>query len=258
MDSTFTSPLYDLFRRREAPVEVRLLAARGVLAPRAHEQLALLVLLAGDDDELVRGAAEETLARIPRALLSGFLARADVDAGMREFFRGRGVEPSAEPAPDADEALVGEDGDGDVETTEEGEQRQVPITALSVTDRMKAAMRGRREQRAVLIRDPNRLVAAAVLSSPKLTESEVEGFARMSNVSEEILRLIGTNRSWIKKYAVAAALARNPKTPLGVSMPLIHHLIEKDVKQISMDRNAPEPLRLLARKIMASGKARRR
>ena len=60
---------------------------------------------------------------------------------------------------------------------------------------MKLAMKRTREQRAVLVRDPNKLVSSAVMSNPKLTDAEIEGFARMTNVSEEVLRLIGRNRS---------------------------------------------------------------
>jgi hypothetical protein len=256
MDSASSSPLLDLFRRGEVPLEVRLLAARGGLAPRAHEQIRLLLLLVGDDDELVRDAAEGTLARIPREPLAAFVARADVEVEIREFFQRRGVEPGAVASVDVQDSLVA---DADESPAEEGEaeQRPVPITSLSIIQRMKLAMRGRREERAVLVRDPNRLVAAAVLSSPKLTESEVEAFARMANVSEEVLRLIGSNRVWVKKYPIVSALARNPKTPLGVSMPLVHHLVERDVKQIAADRSAPEPLRVLARKMLTAGQARR-
>ena len=81
-------------------------------------------------------------------------------------------------------------------------------------------MQGTREERGVLIRDPNRLVSSAVLSSPKLTESEVEAIARMTNVSDEVLRIVGTTRSWIKNYNVIAALARNAKTPVAISLTL--------------------------------------
>ena len=62
---------------------------------------------------------------------------------------------------------------------------------MGVAERMKAAMKGTKSERAILIRDPNKLVSAAVLSSPKLTESEVENFAKLANVSEEVLRTIG-------------------------------------------------------------------
>jgi hypothetical protein len=120
---------------------------------------------------------------------------------------------------------------------------------------MKLAMKGTREQRSVLIRDSNKLVSAAVLSSPKLNESEVEAYTKMGNVSEDVLRIIGQNRAWVKNYGVAMGLCKHPKTPPAISMHLVHRLHEKDLKMLAMDRNAKEGLRLLARKILTKGKA---
>jgi hypothetical protein len=255
MEPSFHSPLLDVFRRGEAPVEVRLLAARGAIAPRAHEQVALLMLLVGDPHVEVRLAAEETLGLLPRAPLAAFLARPDIGDDVRAFFRERGVEPAAVASAETEQPLL----DEDAPTEQPGTEGRPPnISTLTVMERMKLAMRGRREDRAVLVRDPNRLVAAAVLSSPKLTETEIEAFARMQNVPEEVLRLIGTNRSWVKKYPVASALARNPKTPPAIAMPLLQHLVERDIKQIAADRSAQEPVRVLARKLMAAGQARRK
>jgi hypothetical protein len=256
MSSSFTTPLLDLFRRGEVPPEVRLLAAHGAIAPRAYEQLALLMLLVHDTHVEIRLAAEETLSRLPQEPLAAFLARSDVPGDVREFFHERGVEPAPMASDDAEQPLL----DGEAKADEgAGDSGRAPnIANMNVMDRVKLAMRGRREDRAALIRDPNRLVAAAVLSSPKLTGTEIEAFARMGNVSEEVLRIIGTNRAWIKKYPVTAALARNPKTPLAVSMPLLQHLVERDVKQIATDRTAQEPVRVLARKILATGQARKR
>jgi hypothetical protein len=94
------------------------------------------------------------------------------------------------------------------------------------------------------------MVAAAVLSSPKLTDAEVESFAKMANVSEEVLRVIGNNRSWLKNYGVMLALTRNPKTPLALSMQFLHRLNERDTKMLGIDRNVPEALRLAARKLI--------
>jgi len=129
---------------------------------------------------------------------------------------------------------------------------------LPVTDRIKLAMRGTREQRAVLVRDPNRLVAAAVLSSPRLTDTEIEAFARMTNVAENVLRTIGTTRRWVRNYGVVAALAKNPKTPMAVSMPMVSRLNERDLKMLSVDRNVPEALRIAARKFVVAGESRRK
>jgi hypothetical protein len=118
-------------------------------------------------------------------------------------------------------------------------------------------MRGSREERAILVRDPNRLVALAVLSSPKVSEPEVEAFAKMANVSEDALRVIGTTRAWSKNYTIVRALAFNPKSPISISMTLVNRLVEKDIRVLAMDRNIAEPVKILARKILQSGKSRR-
>jgi hypothetical protein len=123
-----------------------------------------------------------------------------------------------------------------------------------VVDRIKLATKGTREQRAQLIRDPNRIVAVAVLSSPKVNDSEVEAFAKMASVSEDILRLIGANRSWMKHYGVALALVRNPKTPPAMSMQILHRLTERDVRAVAADRNVPERVRLTARRILSDNR----
>ena len=109
----------------------------------------------------------------------------------------------------------------------------------------------------ILVRDPNRVVAVAVLSSPKITETEIESIAKMANVSDEILRIIGNTRTWTKSYSVVTALVRNAKTPVGVSMTLLHRLMERDVKALSVDRNIPEVLRVAARKKITDSKLNR-
>ena len=252
MDVGFRSPLLDFFKRGEVAKDVRLLAARGALAPRAQEQVALLAMLTEDGDPEVRDAAEATLAAIPSDTLATFLGKTDVTEGLREFFRGRGIEPimgavsSDEPLVDIEPEIepAGEEADDDA-ARQSASQR---LGLLGVGDKMKAAMKGSKEERAVLIRDSNKLVSVAVLSSPKLSESEVESFAKMANLSEEVLRIIGMNRAWIKNYGVIAALTRNPKTPLGVSLNFVQRLNDKDLKMIAMDRNLQEPLKLAVRK----------
>ena len=252
MDVGFRSPLLDFFKRGEVAKDVRLLAARGGLAPRAQEQVALLAMLTEDGDPEVRDAAEATLAAIPSDTLATFLGKADVTEGLREFFRGRGIEPimgavsSDEPLVDIEPEIeqAGEEAEDDA-ARQSASQR---LGLLGVGEKMKAAMKGSKEERAVLIRDSNKLVSVAVLSSPKLSESEVESFAKMANLSEEVLRIIGMNRAWVKNYGVIAALTRNPKTPLGVSLNFVQRLNDKDLKMIAMDRNLQEPLKLAVRK----------
>jgi len=257
MDPGFRSPLVELFRRGEAARDVKLLAARGGFAPRAHEQVALLVLLSDDPDPEISATTAATLAALPEEPLRGFLARIDVPHEMRNFFKTRGVEPSQTPLADAERPLLDTltelPQSGDHEPAEP-EEKNTLLSSLPILDRMKLAMKGTREQRAALVRDSNKLVAAAVLSSPKLTESEVEAFTKMGNVSEDVLRTIGMNRGWIKNYAIAAGLCKNPKTPPALSMQLIHRLNERDLKMLAIDRNVPESLRVLARKALTKAK----
>ena len=247
MDQGPRSPLIDAFKRGEAAKDVRLLAAQGIVAPRPHEQLALLVLLSGDEDAEVAATANATISALPIEPLRAFLARTDVPPEMREFFAKRGIEPALSAAAEASEPLVDAAPEAAAPTKDDDPK---VLSSLPIVERMKLAMKGSREQRAQLVRDSNRMVATAVLSSPKLTESEVETFAKMGNVSEDVLRIIGTNRSWLKNYGVMLGLTKNPKTPPGISMQLLHRLNEKDVKMIAVDRNVPEALRLVARKLM--------
>lgn len=253
MDPGIRSPLLDFFRRGEVAREVRVLAARGAFAPRALEQLALLILLSDDPDPDVAGAAGATLERMPEAPVRAFLGRSDVTSEMRDFFAARGIVPDG-PAAAGDEPLV-ESGDGEEGASGHGVSPSASeLATMSVMEKMKAAMKGSREVRAALIRDPNRLVAAAVLSSPKLTESEIEQFARMANVAEEVLRVIGTNRSWTKNYGVVASLVRNPKTPVAISLTLLRRVNDRDVKMLAIDRNVPEPVRLAAQKRVSAAR----
>jgi hypothetical protein len=253
MDPGLRTPLIDFFRRGEVARDVRLLAADGALAPRALEQLALLVLLADDQDPEIAAAAQATIAALPERALTSFLARADVPEEIKQFFAKRGVRPARDPDPVPDDEPLFEAAPSE---EEEKEERDTSIASLPILDRMKLAMKGTREQRQALIRDPNRIVSTAVLSSPKLTESEVESFARMANVAEDVLRTIGMNRSWTKNYSVIAALTRNPKTPPAVSLNFVGRLNERDIKNISIDRNVPEALRLAARKFLVKAKGK--
>jgi hypothetical protein len=243
------TPLLDFFKRGEVERDVRLQAAQGTLAPRAHEQLAILVHLLEDPDREIRETADETLNKIPVEALEKFLARSDVPVDLREFFGDRGIFPAEIPPIEVDmvDALI----DAGAEDPEDEEIRlsgTQELAAMTFPQRLKAAMKGTREQRAILIRDPNKLICASVLSSPKVSVPEVESFAKMQNVSEDVLRIIAHNRAWLKSYGVILALTKNPKTPLQLSMQLMTRLTTKDLAKLSVDRNVPEALRIQSRK----------
>jgi hypothetical protein len=159
------------------------------------------------------------------------------------------AEPEEEPPPPAsdEEALARY-------LSEEERHEEEKVSAVqrlyrqNTAQKMISALKGTREERAILVRDPNRLVSSAVLGSPKLTDVEVESFAGMKSLSGEVLRKIGNHKDWMKRYGVVANLVKNPRTPLAISLGLVSRLNPRDIKSLAVDRNVPEVIRKQAQK----------
>lgn len=131
------------------------------------------------------------------------------------------------------------------------------VQNMSVPQKVQGAVKGDRELRNILVRDANKLVSSAVIRSPKITEAEVEFYANLRNVHTEVLRLIATNREWLKNYKVVLNLVKNPRTPLTYTMRLLNRINKKDMRLLVRDRNVPEALRTMARKITAEQNRKR-
>jgi hypothetical protein len=123
------------------------------------------------------------------------------------------------------------------------------LAKMTVAQRVQYAIKGGSEARRTLIRDTNKVVQRAVLQSPRLTDQEVEAFASMSSLTDEILRLIAGNRVFRKNYSVVRNLMNNPKTPLDVSMHMLPMLNAIDLKRLTTNKNVPETLRTTALKL---------
>ena len=117
------------------------------------------------------------------------------------------------------------------------------IMRMGVKDRVKLAMKGDREARNILIRDPNRLVSQAVANNPRISEQEVEAIAAMRTVPEDILRSIAASRQWSRVYAIAHNLVRNPRTPIANSMTLMTRMQLRDLNALSKNRNVSDAVR---------------
>jgi hypothetical protein len=123
------------------------------------------------------------------------------------------------------------------------------LAKMTVAQRVQFAIKGGSEARRTLIRDSNKVVQRAVLQSPKLTDQEVEGFAAMTSLTDEILRLIANNRNFRKNYSVARNLVNNPKTPLDVTLHMLPMINPIDLKKLTTNKNVPETLRTTALKL---------
>jgi hypothetical protein len=167
-------------------------------------------------------------------------------------------EAKAEAAPSEDPGAQSEEPDEELSLESlplEPQEREAALSerlsSMTVRQKIQQALLGTREARAILIRDSNRQVARSVLQSPKLTDSEIESFAAMRNVSDEILREIGNNRAWIRSYAVIQNLVRNPKTPPLISQRLLFRLGNRDLSLLSRDRSLPEAVRRNAERTLS-------
>jgi hypothetical protein len=164
------------------------------------------------------------------------------------------AEPSEEPTFDdvqfqkaeeaAQAALVAAEEDTH-EIDDEGEEKvrekflplHAQIAELTVTQKIRRAMLGTSAERLLLVRDPNRLVQAAVAKSPALTENEAVRITASRAMSDEVLRLIAMNRDLVRSYQVKLNLVSNPRTPFSFATRLVPHLRESDLKSISKSKN---------------------
>ena len=124
------------------------------------------------------------------------------------------------------------------------------VQKMNVMQKIKLARMGNKEARGLLIRDRNKIVATAAIRSPKITENEVEGFAKARNVSDDVLRIISSNREWTKNYGVKIALATNPKCPVPTAMKFLNFLMERDLRNIMKSKDVPGPIATQARRIL--------
>jgi hypothetical protein len=164
----------------------------------------------------------------------------------------------AAPAPESDEAAAAEakrlademQAGGDELSPQRLTMMQL-IARMNVKQRIQLALKGNREARNILKRDSNRVVILGVLGNPRITESEVEAISNMKTIPEEALRLISLNRLWSRNYAITHNLARNPRTPVAISIALVPRLLPKDLKALTTNRNVPDVVRKTAQRLLS-------
>jgi hypothetical protein len=156
-----------------------------------------------------------------------------------------GIEPPTDGAAAEGETVYEEISEEALQRTDAYQR----IMRLNVAERQLLAMKGSGEERAILIRDTSRLVSMSVLKNPRMSDTEITRYAAMRNLHEDILRQIASNREWTKTYAVVLNLAKNPKTPPGLTLQFLARLGTRDLKIIAGDKNVAELVRRNARNL---------
>lgn len=123
------------------------------------------------------------------------------------------------------------------------------IAGLAVPQKVELASKGNREVRQILSRDPNKMVARAVIVSPRLSVNDVEAYAASPLTNDEVLREIGERKEWMSNPRLVKSLVSNPRTPVPVAMRHVVHLPLTELKQLSKNRNVHAAVRREAHRL---------
>ncbi len=113
----------------------------------------------------------------------------------------------------------------------------------TVEQRIERAATVQEENIASFLHDPSPRVLKALLANNQLTEEHVLIIANRRNLSGDVLEAIAKDRRWASSYPLKLAIAKNPKTPLFVSLSLARHLRLFDLADITRDHFLPLPYR---------------
>lgn len=149
-------------------------------------------------------------------------------------------------------AEAGEGGAEDEE--EEGHSKSAAgrIRGLNVAQKVRLAMMGNANDRAVLIRDTNKIVARAVIRSPAVSDTEAMGYAKNKALLDEVILYIANNKKWTRHYQMKLCLVQNPKTPIGEALRFLGHLRANDLRLIARSKGVPGPIAKAAKQLAAT------
>ncbi len=150
---------------------------------------------------------------------------------------------------------------GDVQTGEDqpgGARKKLNMTQIIMkmnpSQKIKLALTGAKEARGILVRESSKMVSLSVLNNPRVTIGEIETFAKSQNLSEDVIRKIGTNAEWTRKNTIASALVFNPKTPVSISLGFMPRLSDRELGILEKSKGVPEAVRMNARATLARRK----
>ncbi len=194
-------------------------------------------------------AAWDELARVVSSGSSGGAASTtDVDAMFAQALAGVAkVDDSTILTGSADDAAVVPEGEDVLPAVDEA---KIPISKMTIPMKIRLATLGNAFARAVLIRDPLKLVAVAAIKSPGVTDLEAAKYAGNHSLPEDVVRFIAQRRDWTRLYTVKKLLILNPKTPMAESSKLLIHMRDNDLRQIAKSRGVPSAVVAQARKIL--------
>ncbi len=239
--ATVPVKLVDIIRQNE----LRLLRHDEIIRGLCHNPAALASTVDGACDFCVRNG----------------LNLLDVPQIVEAYKRVHGVDPTVKPPPQGEtaaglmseyrEELAAEKEEGAAEAPGDESGQKLTMTRrigkMSVAEKIKLATLGNKEARTLLLRDANKLVCMAAVTSPRITDGEILALANSRTMSSDVLRHVYSNREFLKHYSIRISLVKNPKVPLPTALKMLFTLQEKDIKELARDRNVPQTIQSQAK-----------
>ena len=264
------SPAVAAYVRPGTSPEVRLSGCTAAGSMAVADRLMLLFCLSKDAELSVRAAAIAALEKLPSGIISEYrdcpnphplvldvlelLCQSRLDAS-----------PAAEAAMDANvddledglEAESDEESGEEVPVDEDDEEflsKYKMAQLMGIGEKIKMALSGDKEWRAILVKDANKLVSGSVIKNPRITEGEILTLVKSGIQNDEIMRLICANKEWIKSYKIRKALVENNRTPVQNAMRYLGTMGEKDLSSLAKSKNISSVISTMAKRLLLNKK----
>jgi len=258
------TPAVATYVRPGTSVETRLAGCTAASGLSPFERVTLLFCLTKDSDPAVRSTAVSGMLSLPEDVVSEYRSLQEAHPLVLETLAK--IIPPAQTVPVADQPDLSDlfdqsDEVGDVEDEvpvdeqdEEYQSKYKIALMLGTAEKIKMALSGDKEWRAILIKDSNKLVSSSVVKNPRYTDGEVLSLIKVGIQNDEIMRLVCANKEWIKNYKIRKALVESSRTPVQNAMRYLSTMNEKDMAYLAKSKNIPSVISTMAKRLLLSKK----
>ena len=264
------TPAVATYVRPGTSVETRLAGCTAASGLSPFERVTLLFCLTKDSDPAVRSTAASGMLSLPEDVVSEYRSLQEAHPLVLETLAK--IIPPAQTVPVSDQPDLSDlfdqpdqsDEVGDVEDVQDDEpvdeqdeeyQSKYKIALmLGTAEKIKMALSGDKEWRAILIKDSNKLVSSSVVKNPRYTDGEVLSLIKVGIQNDEIMRLVCANKEWIKNYKIRKALVESSRTPVQNAMRYLSTMNEKDMAYLAKSKNIPSVISTMAKRLLLSKK----
>jgi DNA-binding CsgD family transcriptional regulator len=254
------SPAVAAYVRPGTPVETRLAGCGAAAGLPPFERITLLFCLSKDPESTVKSSAIEELKLLPQDVVRVYAYSVDAHPLVLEMFSKIGfasksaIEIPNDSTGPTDPTDQSDEPDQIDESNEEFLSKYKMAQVMGIGEKIKMALTGDKEWRALLVKDANKLVSGGVIKNPRITESEVLAMVKAGIQNDEIVRLICANREWVKNYNLRKALISNSRTPIQNAMRYLDTMGEKDLAAFAKSKNISSVLSTMAKRVLLTKK----